>query len=287
MITGGILANSPAAFVNSGNIIPVNPSYATSSPSTLSSRGIHLFLRLVNNGQQGRVLAILHCTEIGKERLRLALHLRDVFQKNEDFVREQSITLELFDVDDIDLSQHPITSLYVRQWHSTRHRKWEDMEKCVIKLMGVDREDATSRIVNLNSNCEFSDGFMLISILGIPDGIFGRLSVACKDGNFFQIWLKKYERYLSVDISIGPESDLQNAQDTVNHEKEQNDQDRIVKVLSSGQQVHVTIQKRVLLLRERRCLTGVVEISYPETAQRLWLEHRAVLELSTSEKTLL
>ncbi|KAH6664093.1 heterokaryon incompatibility protein-domain-containing protein, partial [Halenospora varia] len=41
---GGILANSPAAFDNSGNIIPVSPAFATSSPSTLSSRGIHLSL---------------------------------------------------------------------------------------------------------------------------------------------------------------------------------------------------------------------------------------------------
>ncbi|KAH9203297.1 heterokaryon incompatibility protein-domain-containing protein, partial [Leptodontidium sp. 2 PMI_412] len=127
---GGILANSPAAFADSGNIIPVSPAYTTSSPSTLSSRGIHLLLRFIGSGQRGKGLAILHCTEIGKERMRLALHLRDVFLTNEDFVREQSTTLSLIDLEDINLSEHPLTSLYVRQWHPTRNRNWEDMEKC-------------------------------------------------------------------------------------------------------------------------------------------------------------
>jgi hypothetical protein len=111
----GILATSPAAFANSGNIIPVSPAYATSSPSTLSSRGIHLLLRFITNSQQGKGLAILHCAEIRKERTRLALHLKDVFLTNKDFVQEQSTTLELIDLEDINPSQYPLTSLYVRQ----------------------------------------------------------------------------------------------------------------------------------------------------------------------------
>jgi hypothetical protein len=119
---GGILANKPAVFANSGNIIPVSPAYATSSPSTLSSRGIHLSLRFINNGEQGKGLAVLNCAEIGKERTRLALHLRDVFLTNEDFVREQSTTLELINLEHINLSQHPLISLYVRQQHPTRCR---------------------------------------------------------------------------------------------------------------------------------------------------------------------
>jgi len=46
---GGILATSPAAFANSGKVIPANSSYTTSSPSTLSGRGIHLSLPFLNN----------------------------------------------------------------------------------------------------------------------------------------------------------------------------------------------------------------------------------------------
>ncbi|KAH8588753.1 heterokaryon incompatibility protein-domain-containing protein, partial [Bisporella sp. PMI_857] len=193
---GGILANSPAAFAESGNIIPVSRAYATSSPSTLSSRGIHLSLRFINDGQQGQGLAILDCTEIGKERMRLALRLKDIFQTNEDFVREQSTKLPLIDLEDINILQNPLTSLNIRQWHPTRNRKWEDMEKCVVKLTGVDGQEVTSRITNFDSNCELSDGLIIMNIAGIPDGILSRLLVVCKDGNFFQILLKKYGRSL-------------------------------------------------------------------------------------------
>jgi hypothetical protein len=112
---GGILANSLAAFADSGNIILVSPAYTASSPLTLSSRGIYLLLRFINNGQEGKGLAILHYIEIGKERMRLALYLRDMFLINKDFVREQSIMLGLIDLEDINSLQYPLTSLYVRQ----------------------------------------------------------------------------------------------------------------------------------------------------------------------------
>jgi hypothetical protein len=75
------------------------------------------------------------------------------------------------------------------------------MEKCIIKLVGVNGEEAASQIVNLNSNCELSNNFVLMSIVGIPDGILVRLLFVCKSGNFFHISLKKYGRYFSADIS--------------------------------------------------------------------------------------
>ena len=118
---GGILATSPSAFANSCNIIQINPSNSVNSPPTLSSRGICLSLRFKNNDPEGSGLAILHCTEVGKESMRLAIHLRDVFLTNKDFAREQSSTLKLLDLEDI--MQYPLTNLYVRQWRSTRNRK--------------------------------------------------------------------------------------------------------------------------------------------------------------------
>jgi hypothetical protein len=114
---GRILATSPSAFADSGNIIQINPS------NVLSSRGIRLSLRFINNDQQGSGLAILHCTEVGKESIRLAIHLRDIFLTKEDFVREQSSTLELLYLEDINPSQYPLRNLYVRQWRSTRNRR--------------------------------------------------------------------------------------------------------------------------------------------------------------------
>ena len=281
---GGILANSPAAFANSGNIIPVSPAYATSSPSTLSSRGIHLSLRFINNGQ-GKGLAILHCTEIGKERMRLALYLRDVFLTNEDFVREQSETFRLIDTEDINPSQHPLTSLFIRQWHPARNRSWEGMEKCIVKLAGVDVQDATSRITNFDPNCYLSDGLIVMDMKAISDGLLGRLVVMCKDGNLFQILLSKYGKSLSADISAIT-TEWQHIQDANVLEKEQN-QDRIVKVLSDRQHVHIAIKKRVLLLGGERCLTGVVEVSYSSTLKAGWLEHVTIVEKLVKEMTLL
>jgi ankyrin repeat protein len=283
---GGILAISPAAFADSGNIIPVSPTYGTSNSATLSSRGINLSLRFVNSGQQvGKGLAILHCTETGKERMRLALHLKDVFLRNEDFVREQSTTLELVNMENIDLSQHPLTSLYVRQWHPTRNKNWGGMEKCVVKLEGVDAKEAASHITNFDSNCNLSDGLIIINMKAISDGLLGRLAVMCKDGNIFQILLSKHGRSLSAIISST--TDLQHTKNLNVLQKEQNDQDQIVKVLNGGQHVHIAIKKRVLLLDGQRCLTGVVEISYSSTLKGVWLEHVAVLEKEIEERTLL
>ena len=279
---GGILATSPDAFDNSGNIIPVSPAYATSSPSTLSSRGIHLLLRFISNDQQGKGLAVLHCAEIGKERTRLALHLRDVFLTNEDFEREQSTTLELIDLDDIDLSQHLLTSLHVRQWLPTRNRNWDDMEKCVVKLADVDAQETASRIASFDSDWILSDGLMMMDIAAISDGLLGLLLVICEDGTPFQILLSKYGRSLSADISVST-TDFQhiqdqNIQDQNILKKAQNEQDRIVKVLGGGQRVHIAIKKRVLLLRGERCLTGVVEISYSSSRKGVWLEHMTMVE---------
>jgi hypothetical protein len=158
---GGILANSPAAFAHSGNIIQINPSNAkTSSPLTISSRGVHLSLHLMKDGKQGLGLAILRCTEIGKESMRLAIHLRDVLLTMEDFAREQSSTLELIHLEDLNLSRYPLTSFYVRQWRPTLNRNWGDMEKCVIKLEGIKGQEVASRTIYLHSNCESHDGLM-------------------------------------------------------------------------------------------------------------------------------
>ena len=284
---GGILATSPAAFANSSKVIPTNPSYTTSSPSTLSGRGIHLSFPFLNNSPQSIGLATLHCTEIQKESMRLAIYLRDVFPSKEDFTREQSSTLELIHVDDINPSKYPLTSLYVRKCRPTRNRKWEDIEKCIIKLEGVEGEDVPLRTINLDSNWELHDGVMVTNVVAIPDGIFGRLLVMCKDGNLFQILLKKRGRFLSANISTCSNSDPRIYQGPIVPEKEEYDQDRIVKVLGNGQYVHVAIKKRVLLLREQNCRTGVVEISYFSTLGGVWLEHIAVLERDIYEKTLL
>jgi hypothetical protein len=59
---GGLLATSPAAFFNSGEIIPFNPSSTLSGAITVNNKGIHLklYFRTV---LQDVGLAILPCIE--------------------------------------------------------------------------------------------------------------------------------------------------------------------------------------------------------------------------------
>jgi hypothetical protein len=190
---------------------------AKSSPSTPTSRGIHFSLYFINIDQQGKRLALLRCTEIGKESRRLAIHVRDVFLTKQDFVREQSSTLELIHLENINgfvrinksrmlacivlqcryhylsmfltISQPPdlynrtshlgiltglqdsLTSIYIRTWHPTCKRKWDGIEKCVIKLEGVEAQEVVSRITNLDSNCSISNSLIIMDITAISDGM--------------------------------------------------------------------------------------------------------------------
>ncbi|XTI93556.1 hypothetical protein V2W45_1432693 [Cenococcum geophilum] len=284
---GGIFATSPSAFANSGNIIQINPSNSVNSPPTLSSRGIRLSFRFRINDRKGSGLAILHCTEVGKESMRLAIHLRDIFLTNEDFAREQSSTLKLLHLGDIDLSQYPLTDLYVRQWRSTRNRKLGDVEKCVIKLEGVGGKEVALHTIYLHSNWELHDGMMITTMVLPPDGILGRLLVICKDGNSFQVVLKRYGRFLSADIHTSLKADSKPYQSPIVLKQQQHERDRIVRSLDGGQHVHVAIKKRILILRKKKHLVGVMEISYSSTLLGMWVEHVALLEGDIKEKTLL
>jgi hypothetical protein len=200
---GGILATSPAAFAESGNIIPIRSAYTTSIPSTLSSRGIHLSLRYFNGEQLGLGLGVLNCTEIGKESLRLAIHLRDIFLTREDFARERSLTLELYHLEDIDSLQHHTINVYVQQWHPKPITRWDDIERCVIKLEGIERREVAQRIVNLNSKWELENGLMVTNIKSHPDSLLGRSMINCKDGTWFQISIERRGGRLSAKIFPG------------------------------------------------------------------------------------
>ena len=81
-----------------------------------SSREIQLLLRCKNECEEGSGLAIavLHCTLVGKESMRFAIHLRDVFLTKGDFVRKQSSTFGLLHLGRMDLPQYSLTNLYVR-----------------------------------------------------------------------------------------------------------------------------------------------------------------------------
>ena len=118
---------------------PFNTRYFD-SPLTVSNKGIHLELRFIGVGHRGLGLAILDCTEIGKEDLLVAIYLSDLLLTMEYFERVQSEKFELVNLRDFNPSQYPIRSIFVRQGRPTRVRKLKDLGKCVVKLARIEEQ---------------------------------------------------------------------------------------------------------------------------------------------------
>ncbi|RYP09478.1 hypothetical protein DL765_008428 [Monosporascus sp. GIB2] len=74
----GLLATSPDAFKGSANIIPFNPFIASSSPLTISNKGIHLALRFMGIGRHGLGLAILHSERGQYDEVKMLLARGDI-----------------------------------------------------------------------------------------------------------------------------------------------------------------------------------------------------------------
>jgi ankyrin repeat protein len=105
------LATSPAAFFNSGEIIPFSPSSTLSGAITVNNKGIHLKLHF-RTVSQDVGLAILPCIENGKE---VAIYLKAVSETKEYFVRTLSDRLELLNLKDFSQLEYCEKSIYVQQ----------------------------------------------------------------------------------------------------------------------------------------------------------------------------
>src|ERR1700733_3963544 len=113
---GGLLATSPAAFFNSGEIIPFNPSSTLSGAITVNNKGIHLKLHF-RTVFQDVGLAILPCIENGKE---VAIYLRAMLETEEYFVRTLSDRLELLNLKGFGQSEYREKSICIRQERGIR-----------------------------------------------------------------------------------------------------------------------------------------------------------------------
>ncbi|KAJ4003973.1 hypothetical protein NW752_010941 [Fusarium irregulare] len=111
---GGLLAPTPAAFKNSGDIIPWNPFAAYNSPITITNKGVHMEVPFVAQDVTGRSLCVLCCTTIGTRDKVLAIHLRDVYLTMEHFERVITDQLEWIDLDTFNLVQYPVRPLCIR-----------------------------------------------------------------------------------------------------------------------------------------------------------------------------
>jgi hypothetical protein len=157
-------------------------------------------------GHRGLGLAILHCKEIGKEDLLVAVYLSDLSLIMEHFERVQSEKIELLHPRDFNPSQYTLRTIYVRQRHPAFGRKPKDLGRCAIQLPRTEEQSMTPRRIFLHSNWTMLDG-MVITTGPISDGIFGRLMLMCRDGFWFQILLKKFEGLLLATVVTDSKSD--------------------------------------------------------------------------------
>jgi len=130
---GGILATSPSAFADSGNIVRLTNPFGTSASSlTVSSRGIQFQVEILGIGPRMLGLAILQCQEgrpgQGQEAKRIAIYLRDLSLTMGEWERVGSQEFELLDLTRFKLSQYPMRSICVRKGRMTRRQKPEDGE---------------------------------------------------------------------------------------------------------------------------------------------------------------
>ena len=100
---GGILATSPSAFADSGNIVRLNnPSGTSASSLIVSSRGNHFEVEIIGIGPRMLGLAILQCQEWrqvqGQEAKRTAIYLRYLSLTMDEFERVGSQEFELLDL---------------------------------------------------------------------------------------------------------------------------------------------------------------------------------------------
>ncbi|KAI0416287.1 ankyrin repeat-containing protein [Xylaria grammica] len=281
---GGILAASPAAFDSSGGIIQTTSFGTMSSPPTVTSRGIYLSLQFGESGPQGSGLAILDCTETGKENKRFAIYLNDIFLTKHDFTRTKSSMLELLDLENITLSQYPRTDMYIRQGRPKRDKKGAT-QKCAIKIRGVETDDLVFRAIHLHPTWELHDELMITTTSLPINGTLGRLLVIRSDRNPFQLVLRKRGRLITVEIHNNFETDTRMVRAPIVSKQLRNERDQIVGVLDGGQHVHVSIERRILMLGNGIYLTGIVEIDVPNTPG-VWLRNAAILEGDIAEPTL-
>ncbi|KAH8719377.1 hypothetical protein GQ44DRAFT_366548 [Phaeosphaeriaceae sp. PMI808] len=119
---GGLLATSPAAFLKSNKIIPLDSSSNLSGAITVNNKGIHLKLRFMDTDRtsfQRVELAILPCAVQGELEKKVGIYVRAKPETNEYFERIYGRRLELINLDDFSPSKYPDKNICVRQERRT------------------------------------------------------------------------------------------------------------------------------------------------------------------------
>ncbi|PHH76283.1 hypothetical protein CDD80_1664 [Ophiocordyceps camponoti-rufipedis] len=111
---GGLLATSPAAFLQCGSIVPYNPFDTPHGPWTVSSRGVYVDIRFVGCGRRGLGMAVLHCKDRNRGNKPLAIYLRDTTLTMESFSRAWSERLGSLNMGKLKICQCPVRRICIQ-----------------------------------------------------------------------------------------------------------------------------------------------------------------------------
>ena len=173
---GGPLATSPAAFANSGNLVPVHPFNTTGDHPVVNSQGIQLTVPFMGAGEDAIGLAMLECTERNDRHLKIAIYLRDVSLTMRHFERARCAELELVNPKTFHSLFYPIRQLYIRSDGPKKRGISERPEICIIDLQGT----KTSNL-HFQPTWELSKN-TLTSNISTVNGTFCRILVLSSDG---------------------------------------------------------------------------------------------------------
>lgn len=275
----GVLAPSPSAFATSGNIVPANSASISTEPPLISSRGIRLSLRY-NSTEQ---LAVLDCTYVEKESMRYAIYVTDLFKTKQDFIREESSKLVLLTQEEIENCVQ--RDMYIRAWSSKHNNRLGDIEKCAIKIEGIQQKAIANCLTYLDRNWEV-DEELIVTTATLPNyGILGRLLVVWGGGKAFQLVVTKYERSISCEVIRGLKANTKRLQYYGEFDHRQYREDRVISKVARGLRIHFTIKKRIRISDGTKNRVDVVELSFPATFPAI--KDLAVLEGNIKDDTLL
>ncbi|KAE8410853.1 ankyrin repeat-containing domain protein [Aspergillus pseudocaelatus] len=124
--TRGILATSPAAFIDSHDIMQFNPFDTPNSPFTVTSIGVHLELRILGVGPGGLALAILHCKKrYGKDKP-IAIYVKETLLNMERFTRVRTPEFEDIYLNHLGASQYPPRKIWLQASRIMRMQEPKD-----------------------------------------------------------------------------------------------------------------------------------------------------------------
>lgn len=254
---GGPLAMSPTAFVNSGDIVPVDPSNTIGNYPVVRNQGIHLTVPFMGTGKAVG-LAMLECTKSNNRDLKIAVYLRDVSLTMRQFERVRCAELELVNPKKFHSLIYPARQLYIRSDGPRKKVVSERPEVCIIDLQCARASKVYAQPTWELSNNALTRNFSTIN------GAFCRILMLSSDGILVQILLSKNEGAVSADIEsssishgegpcLGQETHQQQEQNMARHGAKE-----VTKEVARKSHISVTVQKR----QRQNNLLWTVRISY-------------------------